>query len=131
MKFFLLDGGGAFLVISVLVIFMAVAIVLEALVLILFKIEKAGKAFLYSLVVNLASLGVGYVILPLLSQLFEDYSTTGQVLQWLIIFAITVVVEGYLLILLSKMKPRKKLWTATFVMNLLSYAFLLFFTGVL
>ncbi len=128
MKFFLLDGGGAFLVFSALILFMAITIVLEGVVIILFKIEKGGKAFLYSLIVNLASLGVGYITLPLVRQIGNGLTTSGQVLRWIFAFAITVLVEGFLLILLTKKKPREKVWLAAVVMNLLSYAllFLLF-----
>lgn len=128
MRPFLLDGGGAFLVFSGLVLFMAITIVLEGVVLIIFKIEKGGKAFLYSLIVNLASLGVGYITLPLIRQIGNGLTTSGQVFRWIFVFAITVLVEGFLLILLTKKKPREKVWLATVVMNLLSYIllFLLF-----
>ncbi|HWC54808.1 MAG TPA: hypothetical protein VG676_14570 [Chitinophagaceae bacterium] len=122
---FLLDAGGAFLVVSILILFMAVTIVLEGVVLILFKIEKAGKAFLYSLMVNLASLGVGYIALPLIRQVGNQFTTSGLLLHWIFVFAITVVVEGFLLILLTKKKPREKVWLATVVMNLVSYAILI------
>lgn len=125
MKPFLLDGGGAFLVFSGLVLFMAITIILEGVVLIIFKIEKGGKAFLYSLIVNLASLGVGYIILPLIRQIGNTFTTSGSILRWIFVFAITVLVEGFLLILLTKKKPREKVWLATLVMNLLSYAILL------
>ncbi|MBS1621128.1 MAG: hypothetical protein JSS80_05770 [Bacteroidetes bacterium] len=126
MKFFFLDGGGAFLVVSALIFFMAVAITLEWVVLLLFKIEKAGKAYLYSLVVNLASLGAGYITLPLIRQVGNEYTNSGQVIRWIIVFTLTVLVEGFLLILLTKKKPKEKVWLATVVMNILSYAILLF-----
>ncbi|MBS1921138.1 MAG: hypothetical protein JST17_12875 [Bacteroidetes bacterium] len=125
MKLFLLDGGGAFLYVGILIIFMVVTILIEGVVLILFKIEKAGKAFLYSLIVNLASLGMGYITLPLIRQIGSDYTNSGQVIRWIIVFAITVLVEGFLLILLTKKKPHEKVWLATVVMNLLSYAILI------
>lgn len=129
MKLFLLDGGGAFLLFSALVLFMAITIVLEGVVLIIFKIEKGGKAFLYSLIVNLASLGAGYITLPLIHRIGNGFTTSGHVLQWVFIFAITVLVEGFLLILLTKKKPREKVWLATIVMNLVSYAILLLLFG--
>lgn len=129
MKFFLLDAGGAFLGVFILIIFIAVAILLEGVVLILFKIEKPGKCFLYSLIVNLASLGAGYIILPLIRQVGNEYSKSGQVIHWVIVFAITVLVEGFLLILLTKKKPKEKIWLATIIMNILSYAVLLLIFG--
>lgn len=125
MKVFLLDAGGAFLVFSLLIVFLIIAIVLEAVILILFKIDKPGKSFLYSLIVNLASLGVGYITLPLVRQIGIGYTSSGQVLRWVFVFAITVLIEGILLILLTKKKPREKVWLATVVMNLVSYAILL------
>ncbi|HYM95060.1 MAG TPA: hypothetical protein VET23_13025 [Chitinophagaceae bacterium] len=124
MNFYFLDGGGAFLVFSGLIIFMALTIVVEGVILLLFKIDKPGKVFLYSLIVNLASLGVGYIILPLVRQIGNGFSTSGLVLRWIFMFAITVLVEGFLLILLTKKKPREKVWLAAVVMNLVSYALL-------
>lgn len=129
MKFFLLDAGGAFLGVFVLILFLTITILLEGVVLILFKIEKAGKAFLYSLIVNLASLGVGYITLPLIRQAGNEFTKSGQILHWVIVFALTVLVEGFLLLLLTKKKPKEKVWLATIVMNLLSYAILFLFFG--
>lgn len=129
MRFFLLDAGGAFLGVFILIIFITIAILLEGVVLILFKIEKPGKCFLYSMIVNLASLGAGYIILPLIQQIGNEYTTSGRVIHWAIAFAITVLVEGFLLILLTKKKPKEKVWLATIVMNLLSYAVLFLFFG--
>lgn len=128
MRFFLLDGGGAFLVVSVLIVFMIVTIVLEGVVLLLFKIEKAGKCFLYSLIVNLASLGAGYIILPLIRQIGNEYTKSDLVIHWVIVFAVTVLVEGFLLILLTK-KNKEKIWLATVIMNILSYAVLFLVFG--
>jgi predicted MFS family arabinose efflux permease len=75
--------------------------------------------------VNLASLGVGYIALPLIRQVGNQFTTSGLLLHWIFVFAITVVVEGFLLILLTKKKPREKVWLATVVMNLVSYAILI------
>ncbi|MBS1631334.1 MAG: hypothetical protein JST10_02045, partial [Bacteroidetes bacterium] len=82
--------------------------------------------YLYSLVVNLASLGAGYITLPLIRQVGNEYTNSGQVIRWIIVFTLTVLVEGFLLILLTKKKPKEKVWLATVVMNILSYAILLF-----
>ncbi|MCC7400390.1 MAG: hypothetical protein IT214_02800 [Chitinophagaceae bacterium] len=129
MKLFLLDGGGAFLLIPILILFLAIIILVEGVILILFKIEKPGKAFLYSLVVNLASLGVGFLTAPLIRQIGSGISTPGLTFRWLVIFALTVLVEGFLLILLTKKRPREKVWLATLVMNLVSYIILILVFG--
>jgi hypothetical protein len=124
MHIYLLDGGGAFLYFFGVILFMALAIVLEAVVMLLFKIDKAGKVFLYSLIVNLASLGIGYATLPLIRQIGYGVTTSGLILRWVVMFSITVLVEGILLMLLTKKKPREKIWLAVVVMNLVSYVLL-------
>ena len=125
MKYYFLDGGGAFLYFAAMILFMVLTIVIEGVIMLLFKIDKAGKVFLYSLVVNLASLGAGYLVAPLI----RPAGTLGPftVLQWGIMFAVTVVVEGHLLLLLTKKKPREKVWLAVIVMNLVSYLLLFAF----
>ncbi len=129
MEPFLLDAGGVFLVFPILILFLAIIVLIEGGILMLFKVESSGKAFLYSLVVNLASLGAGYLTLPLVRGIGADFTTSGSMLRWVMIFAITVLVEGFLLILLTKKKPKERVWLATLVMNLASYAILIIFFG--
>ncbi len=118
MKLFLLDAGGAGLVLVALVIFMLIAFVAEALAMILMKYNNAGKSFLDSLVINLVSLGAGYVVILLNSSL--DF-TDNETIDFILIFLLTVVVEGITLYLLNQNKPVNKTLLVTVIINIITY----------
>jgi len=118
MKLFLLDAGGAGLVLVALVIFMLIAFVAEALAMMLMKYNNAGKSFLDSLVINLVSLGAGYIVILLNSSL--DF-TDNETVDFILIFLLTVVVEGITLYLLNQRKPISKTLLVTVVINLITY----------
>lgn len=123
MKYYLLDAGGAGLILGILVIFMLAAIFLEGLTLLLLKYNKAGRSFLDALVINLASLGVGYLIVSF-TPTGLDF-TNNLYLDFFLIFLVTVVVEFIVLYLLNQKKPVKKTFIAATVINLVSYLLLI------
>ena len=123
MKFYLLDAGGAGLILGILVIFMLAAIFLEGLALLLLKYNNAGRSFLDALVINLASLGVGYLIVSF-TPTGLDF-TNNLYLDFFLIFLVTVVVEFIILYLLNQKKPVKKTFIAATVINLVSYLLLI------
>jgi hypothetical protein len=125
MNFYLLDAGGAGLVIGFLVIFMLLAIVLEGVTLILLKYNSAGRAFLNAFVVNIASLTAGYLITTFSTNGLDF--TTNPYLDFFLIFLITVIIEFAVLYLLNSKKPVKKTLTAAIVINLVSYLLLILF----
>jgi len=53
----------------------------------------------------------------------------GALLPLFIMFIATVLVEGLLIMLFNKTKPKSKIWLATVVMNVVSYVILFLFTG--
>ena len=118
MKLYLLDAGGAGLVLVALVIFMLIAFVVEALAMMLLKYNKAGKAFLDSLVINLVSLGAGYIVIQLNSSL--DF-TDNETLSFILVFLLTVVVEGITLYFLNRSKPVIKTLVVTVIINIITY----------
>ena len=124
MKLYLLDGAAAGLILALLVIFMLAAIVLEGFALLLLKYNKAGKAFLDSFVVNIASLAFGFL---LLTTRFGLAFTGNDYLDFFLIFLITVVVEFIILYLMNRQKPIKKTLVAATVINLVSYSLLIIF----
>jgi len=123
MKYYLLDAGGAGLILGLLVIFMLAAIFLEGLTLLLLKYNNAGRSFLDALVINLASLGVGYLIVSF-TPTGLDF-TNNLYLDFFLIFLVTVVVEFIVLYLLNQKKPVKKTFIAATVINLVSYLLLI------
>ena len=118
MKLYLLDAGGAGLVLVALVIFMLIAFVVEALAMMLLKYNKAGKAFLDSLVINLVSLGAGYIVIQLNSSL--DF-TDNETLNFVLVFLLTVVVEGITLYFLNRSKPVIKTLVVAVIINIITY----------
>ena len=124
MRFYLLDGAAAGLILGLLIIFMLAAIVFEALTLLLLKYNKAGKAFLDSFVVNIASLAFGFL---LLTTRFGLEFTGNDYLDFFLIFLITVLVEFVILYLMNRQKPVKKTLVAAVVVNLVSYGLLILF----
>ncbi len=129
MYFHLLDAGGAFLIGYVLVIFLVVAVIFEWIVLWLFKLNSPGKLLLFSFIVNVITLGLGYLLLPLIQSIGDDYSNFNFVLQWIIMLAMTILAEGFLLQVLNKKRLQKtsRIWLAAVTMNLTSYLVLYFF----
>lgn len=106
-----------------LVAYFILTVLIEWAVLLLFKINKPGILFAYSFIVNMVTLGLGYVALPLVDGIGSGFSSSGLVLRWIFVYAITVLIEGFLLILLNRQKGkgREKIWIASIVMNLASY----------
>ena len=123
MNFYLLDAGGAGLVLALLVIFMLAAIFLEGLTLLLLKYNNAARSFLDALVINLASLGVGYLIVTFTSTGLDF--TDNLYIDFFLIFLITVVVEFIVLYLMNPKKPVKKTFIAATIINLVSYLLLI------
>jgi biotin transporter BioY len=125
MKFYFLDAGGAGLVFGFMIIFMIAAIIVEALIMLALKYNPVGKAFLDSLVINLVSLGVGFMILSVSDSL--DI-TDNEILNYILVFLITVLTEMLALYLLNRSKPFSKTMQVSFVINLVSYGILFLFT---
>ncbi|MER3497921.1 MAG: hypothetical protein C4308_04440 [Chitinophagaceae bacterium] len=70
-----LDAGGVFLLGYFVVLFILVAVLLEAVVMLLFKINSFGNCLWQSLVANIASLIIGYLLLAALNN--ADFKTDG------------------------------------------------------
>lgn len=119
MNFYLLDAAAPGLIFGVMIIFMIITIVLEAVTMIIMKYNKAGKAFLDSFLANLVSMGAGFVILFSGSGLFEI--ADSAILSVGILFLITVVIEFLMLYFLNRKLPVQKTLMAAIVINLVSY----------
>ncbi len=104
-----------------LLLILLVVIVIEAAVLLLYRLSGFGKAFLNSLIVNVASTVAGYL---LFTRLISLSSVVSSSVSWLIFFLATVVIEGLVMMLLYSGRSKGKIWGVTVVMNLASYIFL-------
>lgn len=128
MSTFLLDvaigapgNGGYYDGIWILLVILLAVILIEAVVMLLFRMNNFGKSFLHSSVVNIASTLVGYLLISRVGFFNENISGWSQ---WAIYYGLTVLIEGLLLMLLNPKAAKGKLWLVTIVMNLASYVFL-------
>lgn len=118
---FLLDAGGAFLLVIpvAFVLFMTGIIFLEAWVLYFFKYEKFKRCLRDSMLVNLVSLVAGFICM-----FFLKPADIGMTPLFFIFFALTLLSEGGMLLLLKKGQPVRTILLATVIMNVLSYLIL-------
>jgi len=128
MKFFLLDGAGALIIIiPILIVAMFVVILVEAGIIVYFKLNNFKRALAYSSIVNIASLAVGFVLVPALERRSHNEIEKESLWVWLLFFITTVLTEGLLLMLMIKKAPKQKVWLAVIVMNVITYLLLYLF----
>ena len=123
MNLFILDAGGAGLIFVFAVIFILIAFVVEGLTMWIMKYNKPGKAFLDSLIINLVSLGGGFLLTYISGPLLDLDNTSN----FFILYLITVVIEFVVLYLLNRKIPVVKTLVTAIVINLVSYAILFMF----
>jgi hypothetical protein len=129
MNIHLLDAGGAGLAFAALIIFIVIAVAVEAIVMLLMKYNKAGKAFLDSFLVNIASLAGGFILSSFTGEFFGF--TTSPLLNLVILYGLTLVIEFPLLYLLNRKQPAGKTFLTCALMNIASYIILyLFLEGI-
>ena len=130
MNLFLLDAGGAGLVFyfyGLIVLFMLLTVMLELAVMILMKYNiRFKKAFLDSLIVNVASLAAGFILWKVFPGFFNGYT----VLNFTVLYVITVLIEFGLLHLLNRKHKSIDTLKVTVVMNLVTYVLLIILTGL-
>ncbi|MBC7873610.1 MAG: hypothetical protein H7Y01_06430 [Ferruginibacter sp.] len=124
MKFYFLDAGGAglaYFFVGLLIGFMILCILAEAGVMIAMKYNRSfKKTFLDALLVNIASLVIGFILIEYAGSFFNSYE--APVL--LILYAVTVLVEFGLLYLLNKKHPLRSTFIVSLVMNIPTYIIL-------
>lgn len=110
-------GDGIWILLLILLVIIAV----EAVIMLLSKINRFGKSFLQSALVNIVSTLAGYLFVSL----GGGFNGSVPLLtQWAIFFGITVLIEGLLMMVLNAKTSKGKLWLVTIVMNLASYILL-------
>ncbi len=125
-RIFLLDAGGAGLALAILAIFMVVAVVSEAVVMLLMKYNDAGKAFLDSFVANISSLVIGFLIVYVSNSRLFDL-TDSVFLNWALIILLTIAIEFVILYFMNRSKTKQRTFAVAVIMNLASYFILYFF----
>ena len=106
----------------------AIAFFMEALVIYFFRIKVFWAAIGSSLVVNLVSLAVLYGSSLLLGKLGYEFNGLLLPLQVILfLWWLSVITDGILLQLFSSKTNKKTVYTASIVMNTVTYLFLYFF----
>ena len=95
----------------------AITILAEAVVMLLMKYNNFGKSLLHSLILNLASVAVGYILVETVPALFGNY----DIPHLLLLMLITIAVELPLLYLLNRKKPVRDTILAASLVNLVTY----------
>lgn len=128
MSLYFLDAGGAglyFLVIGLFILFIVLAILLEAAIMIWMKYNTSlKKTFLDSLIINIASLAAGFVLLNFFDTL--GYYTLPALA---ILYGVTVIIETTILQLLNRKHKLSKTLVVSLLMNLVTYIILFAITA--
>lgn len=128
MNFYFLDAGiGAEGLVWLAVIYLLAVTIVEWIILLFFNLGNPGKLILHSLIINVASAVVGYIIAEPLDSIVK--SDPNGLITWSIFFVITILIEGFLLQLLNRQQPPKRVWLAAITMNAVTYIALFFLTG--
>ena len=101
-------------------VFLVICFFLEAVVLVFFRVSRLGRAFLFSLLVNFASLLVIYLAWPLTGTFGIDTGSWFPLFP--LLFLITISIESLLLNWLTRQLPFRKLMGIVTLMNLISFA---------
>jgi hypothetical protein len=124
MASFFLDAGGAGLIwiaYTLFFFFIVVAILLEAGIMLLMKYTtRIKKALIDSLLVNLASLAIGFILLEAFDNFFGYYTLFSVA----VLYTITVLIEFFLLRMLNRQHNDRQTWLVVMVMNLVTYILL-------
>ena len=128
MNVYFLDAGGAglyFLVIGLFILFMVLAILLEAAIMIWMKYNTTlKKTFLDSLIINIASLAAGFLLLNFFDTL-GNYTLSALA----ILYAVTVIIETIILQLLNRKHKFSRTLLVSLLMNLVTYIILYAIAG--
>jgi hypothetical protein len=108
----------------------AAVVLIEAVVMLLFRLKTFGKCLLDSFIVNLASVVVG-IILSFLEINVSIINNPSNVTVILLALLATVIVEGLILMLLNNKTAAGKVWLVTVVMNIVSYTALILLVNAL
>jgi hypothetical protein len=132
MKMFLLDAGGAGIILLIPIAFIFLLFIwglIEGFIINLFGINLFWRSVWHAVVVNIVSLIVGFIMIGVAPKLgldeYTEMETTMKFMPtWIVFFAVSVLVEGLVLKALNRSKNRGKVFSASFVMNLFTYIIL-------
>src|ERR1044071_10215760 len=108
--------------------FAVASILVEALVLLLFRLNGFGKCLLDSLMAN-----IGFFLLAVLLVLAfnkSEFEGVSQTTELFVLYVITVLLEGWIIKLLNAKLGWGRILVASLIMNLVSFGALYFYVTI-
>ena len=122
-----LDIKGPLSFFTPLVILMVLIILIEAIVMMLFKLNRFAKALGDSTIVNIASVLIIILVIGILADIEVGTVDAPLIVTGAGLFLLTFLGESLVLKLLNKNQPWRRIASASAVMNLITFILLYFF----
>ncbi len=120
MKFFLLSIDWSLVRVGLVILSMGIfTVIIETIVLMLFKFDRFNKSLVYSIMANIGSLLLSVLLFLIFNKTEFNIS---QVSELFVLYCIISIFEAWLIRLLNMRMGWKKIIMTSFVMNLLSFA---------
>ena len=104
-------------------------VIMETVVMVLFKFDRFGRSLVYSIMANIGSLLLGILLFLIFNKTEFGISQQSELI---VLYCVTSVFEGWLIKLLNPRMGWGRIILTSFVMNLLSFILLyLIFTKFL
>ena len=125
----MLIAEGVWLLGGLIIVAFILAIFAEALIMLFFKLNKFGKCLVDSLMANIGSLLLGFLLFLIFNKSEFDVS---EFTEFGFLYFIVSIFEAWIVKLLNTHARWGRILAASFVMNLLSFgtAYLLWISGV-
>jgi len=129
MKLYMLIAEGIWLLGGLVIAAFILAIFAEAIVMLFFRLNKFGRCVVDSLMANIGSLLLGFLLFLIFNKSEFDIS---EFTELIFLYFIVSIFEAWIIKLLNTQANWGRILAASFVMNLLSFgtAYLLWVSGV-
>ena len=119
MKGFLLAIDWSMVKIGFVLLCMGIfTVILETIVMLVFKFDRFGKNLVYAIMANIGSVLLGVLLFLIFNK--AEFAIS-EILELFILYCITSVFEGWLIKLLNAAMGWRKILVTSFVMNLVSF----------
>ena len=124
---FFLDTSGPLSFFTPFVILMVLIILIEAIIMFIFKLNRFPKSFGDSAIVNIASVLIIFLVIGILADIKVGTIDSPLILTAAGLYLLTFLGESLVLKLLNRNLSWRRILPASALMNLLTYILLYFF----
>jgi hypothetical protein len=122
MKFFLLSVDWSLVRVGLVILAMGIfTVIVETVVMLLFKFDRFSKSVVDAIMANIGSLLLGILLVLVFNK--AEFSVS-QVFELVILYCITSLFEGWLIKLLNPKMGWGRIILTSFIMNFLSFSLL-------